>query len=179
MKLATKHLWAIPLAVGLLATGTSACGSSTATSAPTPVGCSPGGQAASADSASYHYVLDVGPSEQMYSSSQVASQHPKNGEVMLQGAMTMGPGADAQHLEVHICSRSNGDVVTGTAPSITLADTTANTTTQVQVATMQGVTSGVADRHYGNNVQLPPGHAFAVDVGFRGQRATLHFTRPG
>lgn len=42
---------------------------------------------------------------------------------------------------------------------------------------MQGVTSGEADLHYGNNIVAPPGHSFAVHVGFRAQQATLYFTR--
>lgn len=167
-----------------------ACGSTSPATNPTPVGCTPQGAAASADSASYHYVLDVGPTEQMYTRAQVAATHPKTGEVMLSGSMSSVGGsmagmagmgtasADAQHLEIHICSRTTGEVVTGPAPTIKLTDSTAGTTTNVEVATMQGVTSGQADLHYGNNVIATPGHAFVVNVDFHGQQATLHFTRP-
>lgn len=162
----------------LVSAGAAACGGSTSnTAASAPVGCSTTGAAAQADSASYHYVLDVGPTQQMYSQAQVAASHPKSGEVMVSGAMTMASGANAQHLEVHICSRSTGEVVVGAPPSITLTDTTAGTTTAVQVATMQGVTAGQADLHYGNNVEAPAGHSFVVTVNFRGQKATLRFSR--
>lgn len=167
--------WMVASTLGLGMT-LAACGSSTPSA--TPVGCAPQGAAASADSASYHYVLDVGPTEQMFSSSQVATDHPKTGEVMLGGAMGMAQGANAQHLEVHICSRSTGEVVTGAAPTIKLTDATTGTTTDVRVATMQGVTAGQADLHYGNNIVAPPGHSFVVNVDFHGQQSTLRFSRP-
>ncbi|MHB1535825.1 MAG: hypothetical protein ACYC1D_14705 [Acidimicrobiales bacterium] len=163
----------------LVGAGAAACGgSSTNPAASTPVGCSTTGAAAQANSASYHYVLDVGPTQQMYSRAQVAASHPKHGEVMVSGSMAMASGPGAQHLEVHICSRTTGEVVVGAAPSITLTDTTAGTTTAVPVAAMQGVTAGQADLHYGNNVDAPAGHSFVVTVKFRGQQATLRFTRP-
>lgn len=163
------------MAAALIATG---CGGSSTTSAATPVGCATTGAADGALSADYHYVLNVGPTEEMFSRADVAANHPKNGELMVNGAMTMSQGANPEHLEIHICSRRNGEVVVGPPPAITFTDTNANTTTTLQVATMQGVTSGLGDLHYGNTIDAPPGHAFAVLVGFRGQQATLHFTRP-
>jgi hypothetical protein len=114
----------------------------------------------------------------MYSESQVAATHPKTGEVMLNGTMSMAQGPDARHLEVHICSRPDSRVVVGATPSITVTDATAGTTTAIPVTTMQGVTSGQSDLHYGNNVDLPPGHAFVVHVALRGQQAALPFTQP-
>ncbi len=156
---------------------TAGCGSTAATSAGTPGGCSTTGAAATASSADYRYVLDVGPTEEMYSKAEVAGSHPKTGEVMLNGTMTMAQGPNAQHLEIHICAKSNGHVVTGAPPTIMVSDTTADTTAPIQVATMQGVTSGQADLHYGNNVDAPPGHSFIVQVAFRAQQAVLHFTR--
>ncbi|MDQ2728062.1 MAG: hypothetical protein M3Y91_09430 [Actinomycetota bacterium] len=174
MKILTKTGF---LAMAAVTASTAGCGSTAATSAGTPVGCSTAGAAATAASADYRYVLDVGPTEEMYSKAEVAGRHPKTGEVMLNGAMTMAPGPNAQHLEVHICAKGNGHAVTGAPPTITVSDTTANTTAPIRVATMQGVTSGPADVHYGNNVDAPPGHSFVVQVAFRAQQAALHFTR--
>lgn len=154
------------------------CGSSTSSSANPPVGCSTSGAASSTESAGYRYVLNVGPTEEMYSKAEVAASHPKTGEVMIGGVMSMAQGPDARHVEVHICSRPDGRVVVRAAPSITITDTTTGTTSALQVTTMQGVTTGESDLHYGNNVDLPAGHAFVVHVGLRGQQATLPFTRP-
>jgi hypothetical protein len=90
----------------------------------------------------------------------------------------MAQGPDARHLEVHICSRPGNRVLVGASPSITLTDTTTGTTMAVPVTTMQGVTSGQSDLHYGNNVDVRPGHAYVVHVSLRGQQASLPFTRP-
>lgn len=167
------------IALAVVTIATASCGGSGGSSASTRVGCSPSGAAASANSADYRYVLSVGPTEEMYSRSQVTASHPKTGEVMLNGAMSMAQGPGAQHLEVHICSRHGGDVVVGAPPSITVTDVTANITAAIPVATMQGVTAGQSDRHYGNNIEVPTRHSFVVHVGFGGQQATLRFTRPG
>jgi len=113
------------IALAVVTTATASCGGSGGSSASTRVGCSPSGAAASANSADYRYVLSVGPTEEMYSRSQVTASHPKTGEVMLNGAMSMAQGPGAQHLEVHICSRHGGDVVVGAPPSITVTDVTA------------------------------------------------------
>ncbi len=168
----------LSLAAAVVAAGMGACGSSTTSSAKPPVGCSTAGSASSTQSAGYRYVLDVGPTEEMYSKAEVAANHPKTGEVMVGGVMSMAQGPDARHLEVHICSRPDGRVVVGASPSIRLTDTTTGTTMALEVTTMQGVTSGESDLHYGNNVVLPAGHAFVVHVDLLGQQATLPFTRP-
>lgn len=143
---------------------------------------SPGGSCqgssgvASTTTASYVAVLDVGDPETMYSPDQVASQHPSSGEVMLGGAMTDVSGPNVHHVEVHICNRSSGSVVTGQQPTITMRDTTANTGSQdLPVAAMQGVNQGTSDYHYGNNAVLQPGHQYTITVRLHGETATLHY----
>ncbi len=152
-------------------------GSSSATPASSPGGSCQGSTGdASATTASYVVVLDVGGSETMYSPDQVSSQHPTTGEVMLGGAMTDVSGPNVRHVEAHICNRSGGAVVTDQQPTITLQDTTANTPSQdIPVAAMQGVTSGVSDYHYGNNAVLMPGHTYTVIVRLHGEAATLTY----
>jgi hypothetical protein len=131
---------------------------------------------ASTTTASYVTVLDVGPPEAMYTRDQVASQHPSSGEVMLGGAMTDVSGPNVHHLEVHICNRANGSVVTGEQPTITMQDTTANTPSQeVPVAEMQGVNQGSSDYHYGNNAVVRPGHQYTIAVQLHGETATLQY----
>lgn len=89
------------------------------------------------------------------------------------------PTSYYRHLEVHVCSRSTGKVVTGGHPSITLVDDTAHgMTSVVPVAVMEGIEAGVADYHYGNNVIMPPGRNFTVNVVFGTDRASFHVSTP-
>lgn len=122
--------------------------------------------------------LNVGPVETMWSQQQVNAQHPTNGEVMLGGVMSMASGADARHLEAHVCSRSTDTVVTNVNPTITLQDTTAPGATpqRLPISVMQGVTSGPSDLHYGNNVIVSPGHSYTATVTVNGETATIPFT---
>ena len=154
-----------------------ACGGSSSAPGSSPGGsCQGSSGAASATTASYVMVLDVGPPEVMYSQDQVASQHPTTGEVMLGGSMSMVSGADVHHLEAHICNRSSGSVVTGASPTITVHDTTAGSAPQnISVSEMQGVTSGTSDYHYGNNVAMASGHTFTITVKLNGESADLSY----
>lgn len=154
-----------------------ACGSSSPSGLGTSVGCTTQGDVASATTASYMMVVDLGPLAQMFSPSEVPSSVPANSEIMLGGSMMMVDGASAEHLEVHICQRASKDVIVGAVPAITFMDATAGTTTPVSVATMEGVGQGQADLHYGNNVAAPLGHSFVVTVSLRGEQAVMRFTR--
>ncbi len=152
-----------------------------------------------ATSPKYKMVLDVNPTEAMYTAAQVAAQHPTSGEMMLRGQMTnmsgaggsastmMGStsemngsgGANARHLEVHICSVSTGHVVQDAQPTITLVDhSSAGMVDKVSVAVMEGIGSGVKDLHYGNNVTMSAGHAYTVTVHLNGDTTTFNFTGP-
>lgn len=115
------------------------CGASSPSGLGASVGCATEGEVASATTASYVMVVDLGPLAQMFSPSEVPSSVPANSEIMLGGSMMMVDGASAEHLEVHICQRASKNVVVGAVPTITLMDATAGTTTPVSVATMEGV----------------------------------------
>lgn len=143
------------------------------------------------------YVMAVvtGPPERMYSPGEVASKHPTDGEIMLRGTMAGGDGAShdmgsmgdmgdsgtgasgdpsrssLRHLEVHICARATGRVVSDAMPTLTVVDRTAEQTLYLPVAVMQGVASGPNDLHYGNNVDLPPGHDMNLTVTLSGENA--------
>ncbi len=130
---------------------------------------------------SYVFALTIGPVEKMYTKAQVASQHPKSGEVMLAGTMTgtggmsgMDMGSSTQrHLEVHICTPA-GKVVAGAHPAIAVDDLTTSTMpVKVPIAVMEGITEGAADLHYGNNVNLMSGHRIKVTVTLNGQKAVF------
>ncbi len=230
---AAPRAWRMLAAVGgcgvlmLAGCGSSSTSSSATTKAGVATQCNPGaGLTKTATTAKYKMVLDVNPSEAMYTSAQVAAQHPTTGEVMLRGQManmsgaahssstmmgtttTMGGGsptsmppsmptstmpmgattdmgmngsadANTRHLEVHICSASTGQVVQDAQPTIALVDhTSAGMVDNVSVAVMEGISSGVKDLHYGNNVTMPAGHAYTVTVHLNGDTATFNFTGP-
>jgi hypothetical protein len=124
----------------------------------------------------YVFALSIGPMETMYTPAEAKSKNPKTGEVMLAGKMVGGmAGMDMttgpqRHLEVHICKTGGGQVVTGAHPTITVNGA------MVPVAVMEGVGEGVADYHYGNNVNLQPGQKVTVVVKLNGQTAVFHTT---
>ena len=56
----------------------------------------------------------------------------------------------------------------------TLTDTSGSgLTQQLPIAVMQGVHSGMADMHYGNNAPMMQGHHYSLDVTMRGEHAKL------
>lgn len=177
--------------VSVAGLGLTACGSSAPAKAATgpakaaagPSPCEQGtGISQSATTSSYKMMLDIGPEEKMYTRAEVQASHPRTGEVTLRGQMVMTGMTDpasAHHLEVHICARSDGQVVSNLSPGITVVDNSAgNRVEQVPTAVMQGVDSGRADLHYGNTVVMPSDHRFTVDVDAAGQIAVFHVATP-
>jgi hypothetical protein len=121
-------------------------------------------------------------SEQMWTPAQVKAKHPRTGEVMLMGSMGggMSMGGTQRHVEVHITSRATGKVIANAHPTITVVDTTAKNamSVKVPVAEMEGVITGAADLHYGNNVDLVGGHVYRITVTLNGERAAAAVTAP-
>jgi len=162
-----------PVAVAVL---TSTALASNAAPSSTTAPCA-GGHVAR--TASYVLALSLGPPEAMYTLAQVKAERPRSGEVMLGGAMSpmhMAMGR-AYHLELHVCSRSSGAVVTGAAPTIWVAEAK-GMAKRLPVAEMEGVRSGRSDYHYGNNVAFAPGSRVTITVVLRGERATFHLVVP-
>ena len=146
------------------------------------VGCKAEAEVRIAATASYRFALRVGMPERMYTPAQARKMHPKQGEVMLRGSMSMGGmamGGSMRHLEVQICAKTANAVITNANPTIVVVDTTAHgMPMKVPIAVMEGIGKGVADLHYGNNVTMPAGHRFTITVTLKGQRAILHATSP-
>jgi len=163
--------------------------------------CSPGANITSTQfTPSFVMVLDVGPHEPMYTKKQTAAQSPTSGEIMLGGTMMtqddmggmsgmdgdMGMGgstaptsADTKHLVVRICHRDEGEVVTDATPEIHVTDTTAGgKETALPVAKMQGIGEGTDDIHYGNEMAMPSGHTFAIEVHLDDEAATFQVSVP-
>ena len=146
------------------------------------VGCGAAAGTRIAVTASYRFALRIGATEKMYTPSQVRTMHPKDGEVMLRGSMSMGGmsmGPSMRHLEVQICAQKTRVVITNANPTIVVTDNTdKGMATKVPVAVMEGIGEGVADLHYGNNVMITGGHRVTITVSLEGERAVFHLTMP-
>lgn len=132
--------------------------------------------------ASYHLMLSVGPKETMYTTAEVKAKHPTNGEVMLGDGMSMGGmsmGAGNRHLELQVKSRTTNKVLSVMPSAITLTDTSAMggmaMTDKLHVMAMYGITEGMSDLHYGNNVKLTAGHTYKVVATVKGEEASFVF----
>jgi hypothetical protein len=128
----------------------------------------------------YNLVTEIGGLQAMYTPAQATSQHPKTGEVMFGGSMTMPPDTtnvspDWHHLEVHIFDKKSGNVVTTVTPVLTVKNDTTGQTQQVPVVVMQGIVEGPGDYHYGNNVDLPNGQ-YTVTVVIGSETANFDFS---
>ncbi|MFI5091290.1 MAG: hypothetical protein ACHP7P_14670 [Terriglobales bacterium] len=132
-----------------------------------------------ATTASYNLVAEIGGLQAMYTPAQVSSQHPKTGEIMFGGTMTMPPGTtnispDWHHLEVHIFEKKTGNVVKTANPVLTVKNDASGQTIQVPIVVMQGIVEGPNDIHYGNNVDLPKGE-YTVTVVIGSETASFDF----
>lgn len=73
-----------------------------------------------------------------------------------------GPGAT--HLELHVCDRSTGAVVTGLHPEVTLRNVNGGAPLALPVAVVQDAGQGVNGTAYANNVRLDGVRTYAIDV---------------
>ncbi len=137
--------------------------------------------------AAYVFLLHLGPQESMLtlSPADARARHITTGELMIGGTMSPGTSASAvggnvtpRHLEVHICRRSNGKVVTDARPTIAVAPAPSGSSGRIPVAAMEGVTAGPADLHYGNNVTLHRGTTYTITVRLDADSASFKATAP-
>lgn len=131
----------------------------------------------------YRFALHIGMPERMYTPAQVKKLHPKSGEVMMGGAMMAGGmtmGGTMRHVELQICSRKTGTLLTNAHPTITVLDTATKPAmpTKMAVAMMRGVNAGMADFHYGNNIAMAGGHSFTITVSVNGERTVFRLRMP-
>lgn len=126
----------------------------------------------------YRLALQIGPLENMYTQAQAKQKHPMSGEVMLGGTMAMGGMGGPMpnhHLELHVYNRATGTVVASAMVAITIRTAAGKLLERPPIAEMRGVTSGVSDTHFGNNVALKDGH-YRVDVQVDSARASFMVT---
>jgi hypothetical protein len=128
----------------------------------------------------YNLVTEIGGLQAMYTPAQASSQHPKSGELMFSGSMTM-PSDTANvspgwhHLEVHIFDRKTGNVVKTVTPVITVTNKTTGQSQPIPLVVMQGIVEGPGDYHYGNNVDLSKGQ-YTVTVVIESETANFDFS---
>lgn len=166
-----------------------ACGSSSPSrSGSVAATCRASGRFDQTHTTSAHvFLLHLGPRESMLtlSPAEAKAKHITTGELMVGGTMSMGTSSGTmsgdmttRHLEVHICRRESGAVVTQARPSITVSPPAGGGTGQIPVAVMDGVTAGVADLHYGNNVALRRGGTYTITVRLGSDSASFKATVP-
>lgn len=121
--------------------------------------------------ASYTVVLGIGPVETMLMPDQ--AQGATSGEVMVQMPgmpmptmmMTDQGQLVNHHLEVHLTNKATGAVVMDQMPMITITDAM-GMSRPLDAMAMYGVTVGMSDWHFGNNVYLADGAStISVQVG--------------
>lgn len=130
----------------------------------------------------YRLVLQIGPSETMYTAAEAKAKHPTSGEVMLSGKMAGGMDHAMlalpvlRHVELHVSARDTGKPVTDASVSITLTGDDKKRHA-VPIARMYGVVEGLDDLHYGNNMVVASG-AYTVDAAVNGESARFSVTLP-
>jgi len=129
----------------------------------------------------YQLTLQIGPTETMYSETEAKAKRPTSGEIMLSGKMVGGmtgmmPMSGMRHLELHVHSIDTGKVVTNARVTIVLKGSDKKRQ-MLPIVRMYGVTEGLDDLHYGNNVMLSPG-AYTVDATVNGEAAHFSVTVP-
>lgn len=110
-----------------------------------------------------------------------ASPSPTSGPpVVLSGTEAAISGPGATHLELHICNRATGAVVSGLHPDVTLRNATSGAAPVVlPVAVLQDAGQGVNGIAYGNNVRLEEEQTYALAVRIdSADFVTLSYTVP-
>ena len=185
---APTQITATIFAMVAIGASVAACGSSSPSrSASVAATCRASGRFDQTHTTSGHvFLLHLGPRESMLmlSPGEAKAKHITTGELMVSGTMSMGTSSGTmsgdmttRHLEIHICRRESGTVVTDARPLITVSPPGGGTG-QIPVAVMEGVTAGVADLHYGNNVALRRGGTYTITVRLGSDSASFKATVP-
>lgn len=127
-----------------------------------------GGQTGVSTATSHSYVVvlvattQVGPGVATPS----ASPSPTSGPpAVLSGTEAAVSGPGATHLELHICTRTTGAVVSGLHPDVTLRNASSGAApVGLPMAVLQDAGQGVNGIAYGNNVRLEEEQTYTVAV---------------
>ena len=142
-----------------------------------------GGQTGVSTATSEHYVVvlvattQVGPGVATPSASSSPTSDPPS---VLSGSEAALSGPGATHLELHICNRATGAVVSGLHPDVTVRNASRGAApVDLPVAVLQDAGQGVNGIAYGNNVRLEGEQTYAVGVRIdSADSVTLSYTAP-
>ncbi len=115
----------------------------------------------------YLLVVNVLPSERMFSDAEMKSLSPTQGEEILDHGVGDPIGTGVRHVEAHIYDRSTGLPLSNIKPSIRVFNRTTGDHVDVPPTLMQDVVIGSTDIHYGNNVPVRGASdiSLAIEVG--------------
>ncbi|MGZ4699715.1 MAG: hypothetical protein ACXVH5_06115 [Ilumatobacteraceae bacterium] len=102
----------------------------------------------------YLLVVNVLPSERMFSDAEMRSLSPTEGEQILDKGVGDPIGLGIRHVEAHIYNRATGLPISSIKPSIRVFNRTTGDHVDVPATLMQDVVIGSSDIHYGNNVPV-------------------------
>lgn len=121
---------------------------------------------------SYLLVVNVLPSEAMYTHDDIESMSPTEGEVILEG--TGEPvGVGVRHVEAHVYDRETGTTMSNVEPEIRVFNRTTGERVDVAPTLMQDVIVGRADIHYGNNVAVSGNSDISVEISLDDEEVTV------
>jgi hypothetical protein len=112
---------------------------------------------------SYLLVVNVLPSERMYTHDEMKSMNPTVGEAILDGPGDP-VGVGVRHVEAHIYDRQTGLPLSNVKPTIRIFNRTTGDDIDVPPTLMQDVVIGGPDIHYGNNVAVRGKSDISVQV---------------
>lgn len=120
----------------------------------------------------YLLVVNVLPSEAMYTHDDIESMSPTEGEAILEG--TGEPvGVGVRHVEAHVYDRETGIPISNVEPEIRVFNRTTGDRVDVAATLMQDVIVGSADIHYGNNVAVRGDSDISVEVSLDDEEVTV------
>lgn len=153
-------------AVGVLTLVLAACGGGATSTTSNAAGAGVcDGQTGVSTATSQRYVVVLVASTQVGPGVATPSASPSSAPpVVLSGTQAKISGPGATHLELHVCNRSTGAVVSGLHPEVTVRNVNGGAALALPVAVVQDAGQGVNGTAYGNNVRLDGEQTYAVDV---------------
>lgn len=121
----------------------------------------------------YLLVVNVLPSETMFSSEEMKSMNPTVGEAILDHGVGDPTGLGVRHVEAHIYNRATGLPLSNIKPSIRVFNRTTGDHVDVPPTLMQDVVVGSPDIHYGNNVPVRGNSDISLEVTVAGEEVTV------
>ena len=121
----------------------------------------------------YLLVVNVLPSETMFTAEEVKTMSPTVGEAILDHGVGDPTGIGVRHVEAHVYNRATGLPVSNIQPTIRVFNRTTGDHIDVPPTLMQDVVVGSPDIHYGNNVPVRGNSDISLEVTVAGEEVTV------